>query len=417
MALTIGLGRNSPIPLEGDPKKYEGLIVRHGQWTRWMSARKCTCILASNRPDPRCTRCRGLGWRYSFQTDEEDVAVEAQIVDANTIELPYEVEASRVTLIQDGARTVYHLSEAYGRWIRVAETFPDNRGMVYVSVLKNRSATMEGPIGVYLGHGLIQIDSFEYQNPWAKVPIDIISVHRVTSLTGIPFNVLDFAVDKIMLDPEQIYFADDIDGGESGTLFTQEVDGGEAETEFDEEIDGGRALMEPSIGERMFVSLTYMPPYRIAIINQAISEMDQRSLQEVGGDAMALFPYSYKVSEQDVITSWASSQVRKRILRKAVGDVDVLPDLFVSKILHLEDANREYLEGTHFVVWDRNTIRWIVATASRPAEGANFSIEYAANATYRVVRQFPNIRASEDKRFPQRVGVKLEAGITGSDQV
>lgn len=412
MPLTIGLGRNSPIPLEGDPKKYEGLIVRHGQWTRWMSARKCTCILASNRPDPRCTRCRGLGWRYSFQTDEEDVAVEAQIVDANTIELPYEVEASRVTLIQDGARTVYHLAEAYGRWIRVAETFPDNRGMVYVSVLKSRIASMEGPIGIYMGHGLVQIDSFEYQNPWARVPIDIVSVNRVATLTGIPFEVSEFAVDKIMLNRAEVF-----DGGESGTVYENELDGGESDAEFDAIVDGGRSVIEPNIGERLFVSLTYMPPYRIAIINQAISEMDQRSLQEVGGDAMALFPYSYKVSEQDVITSWASSQVRKRILRKAAGDVDVLPDLFVSGILHLEDANREYLEGTHFVVWDRNTIRWIVAAASRPAEGANFSIEYAANATYRVVRQFPNIRASEDKRFPQRVGVKLEAGITGSDQV
>ena len=157
MPFTIGLGRNSPIPLEGDPKKYEGLIVRHGQWVRWSSARKCACILANNRPDPRCTKCKGIGWRYSFQTDEEDMAVEAQIVDANTIELPYEVDASRVLLIQDGAGTVYHLAGAFGRWLRVVESFGTGRGLVYVSMSKPRAKVLEGMYGRYLGLDIVQI--------------------------------------------------------------------------------------------------------------------------------------------------------------------------------------------------------------------------------------------------------------------
>lgn len=378
MPFTIGLGRNSPIPLEGDPKKYEGLIVRHGQWVRWSSARKCACILANNRPDPRCTKCKGLGWRYSFQADEEDMAVEAQIVDANTIEIPYEVDASRVLLIQDGAGTVYHLAGAFGRWIRVAESFGVGRGLVYVSMTKPRAKAMEGLYGRYLGHDVVQVAPLEYQNPWARVPVDILSVGYVRRVGRAPFVITDFAVDKILIN-----------------------------TAFD----------EPAVGEMVELSVSYMPPYRVAVLNQALSELDQRAVQEVGGDALAVFPYAYKVAEQDTITSWASTQVRKKVLRKATGPVDTLPDLFVSKVLHLEDSSREYVEGTHFIVWDRNSIRWIVDTPKRPTEGANYAIEYQANATYRVMAQFPNIRASEDKRFPQRVGVKLESGITGSDQV
>lgn len=417
MPFTIGLGRNSPIPLEGDPKKYEGLIVRHGQWVRWASARKCSCILANNRPDPRCTKCKGMGWRYSFQSDEEDMAVEAQIVDFNTIELPYEIDTSRVLLIQDGAGTKYTIETAYGRWIKIVGTFPQSRGLIYVSMLKSRVLTITGATGIYLGHALIQVEAPEYQNPWARVPVDILSVISVSNSAGVFFNVTDFAVDKIMLDENQIYFQAIIEGGAPTGAQASTLDGGTPTAPQTTTIEGGWPMMEPAIGEHLTVTFTYMPPYRIAILNQAISEMDQRALQEVGGDALALFPYAYKVAEQDTITSWASTQVRKKVLKKSTGDTDILPDLFVTRVLRLEDINREYSENVDFIVWDRNTIRWINGAGNMPAAGANYSIEYMANATYRVMMQFPNIRSSEDKRFPMRVGVKLESGITGGDQI
>lgn len=376
MPFTIGLGRNSPIPLEGDPKKYEGLIVRHGQWSRWTSARRCACILSNNRPDPRCTLCRGVGWRYSFQDTEEDMAVEAVAVDTNLLEMPYDIDASRLSLIQDGAGTIYHLDSVYGKWVKVQGTPFRGGEMVYVSVANSRAKAVSGMIATYLGHGLVQLSGYEYQNPWAKIPRDILSVAALRAADGQALTVLGFAVDKIEIDTDDV---------------------------------------EPAIGETLYAEITYMPPYRIAILNQNLNEMDQRFLQEVGGDSVALFPFAYKVAEQDTVTIWAGTQVRKKILRKAVGAFDVLPDMFVSSVLRLEDTARTYVEGTHFVIWDRNTIRWLVATNLRPAEGANYSIEYAANLTYRVMQHFPNVRSSEDKRFPSRVAVKLQSGTAGGD--
>ena len=310
MPFTIGLGRNSPIPLEGDPKKYEGLIVRHGQWVRWSSARKCACILANNRPDPRCTKCKGIGWRYSFQADEEDMAVEAQIVDANTIELPYEVDASRVLLIQDGAGTVYHLAGAFGQWLRVVESFGSGRGLVYVSMNKPRAKTLEGLYGRYLGHDIVQIARLEYENPWAQVPIDLLEVSLVRRADGTELIPKEFSVDKVLVHA---------------------------------------TVEEPEVGETLWVSVRYMPPYRIAILNQAMNELEQKAIQELGGDGLAVFPFAYKVSEQDTITSWASSQVRKKVLKKSATDTDILPDLFVSHVLHMENLEREFVENVDFV--------------------------------------------------------------------
>lgn len=378
MPFTIGLGRNSPIPLEGDPKKYEGLIVRHGQWVRWMSSRKCSCVLENNRPNPKCTYCRGVGWRYSFQRDEEDLAIECQIVDHNTVELPVETTQERVALIQDGTGVIYALAGVFGRFLRISGSFADQRGMVYVSILKDRSKTISGYYGTYLGHDIVQIGILEYQNPWAKIPMDLIEVTAVRRSDGTELIPKEFSVDKILVQS---------------------------------------MIEEPAVGESLYVSVRYMPPYRIAILNQAMNEMEQKAIQELGGDSLALFPFAYKVSEQDTITSWASSQVRKKVLKKSIGETDVLPDLFVSKIIRVETLEREYVEGVDFILWDRNTLRWISDESVWPSAGKFFSIEYVANATYRVMQQLPNIRASEDKRFPMRVALKLETGMTGSDQV
>jgi hypothetical protein len=83
----------------------------------------------------------------------------------------------------------------------------------------------------------------------------------------------------------------------------------------------------------------------------------------------------------------------------------------------LFDATKTYIEGVDFVVWDRNNIRWLLDETTRPAEGTNLSVEYLANVTYRVLTQVPNIRSSENKRFPSRVAIKLETGTSGADQV
>lgn len=64
----VGLGRNSPVVLTLGKDNYEALIDRHGQWIRWRSASKCSCVtLPSMQPDIHCKICGGRGYTYSFQ--------------------------------------------------------------------------------------------------------------------------------------------------------------------------------------------------------------------------------------------------------------------------------------------------------------------------------------------------------------
>lgn len=377
MSLTIGLDRKSPVPLESNPRRYEGLIERHGQWVRWSVAKKCTCLLVNNRPDASCDLCRGSGWRYSFQNTEEDIDVSGVALDARTIEMPYVIDKRRIASVRNAQGVRIPISGIFGKWIKTAIDIQP-RSSFLVSVVNPRKKIVPETAAVYIGHGVVKLDEYEYQNPWAKVPYDLTSVTSLRQADGTELTVTAFSVDSVLIDT---------------------------------------SVIEPAVGERLVITAEYMPPFRIAILNQNLSEMDRSFLQDAGGDSMAVFPFSYKVSEYDTITLWVGQQVRKKVIKRSVvDDIDFLPDLFVSQILSLADASVEYVEGTDFVLWDRNTIRWLEGGA-RPDDGKLFSIEYMANATYRVLPQLPNIRSSEDKRFPSRVALKLEAGTTGSDPV
>lgn len=63
-----GLGKNTPVKLSLGKANYEALLSRHGQWIRWKTATKCSCIqYGSMQPDIKCPICKGRGITYSYQ--------------------------------------------------------------------------------------------------------------------------------------------------------------------------------------------------------------------------------------------------------------------------------------------------------------------------------------------------------------
>lgn len=377
MPLSIGLGKNSPIPIETSPDKYEGLIVRHGQWVRWSIAKKCSCLLENNRPDARCSFCHGSGWDYRFQETEEDPQVLCTIVDSETIELPLSYTGATVSSVFLPTGQALKVNGVFGRWIKVSGSVLSTKGSAYACVSVSRIKKVPEDSAVYAGFGVVKLSKYEYQNPWASIPYDLVSLETLTRADGSTLNVLSWSVDKIVIDT---------------------------------------TVNEPLIGEPLRINASYMPPFRMAVLNQNLSYSDRNALQEIGGDSIVVLPFSYKVGEYDTITAWISTQIRKKIIQRTeLEDVDFLPDLFVSDIMSISTTDGVFTEGVDFVLWDRNSVRWL--TANRPAPGAYYSIEYSANVSYRVIQQMPNIRSSENKRFPSRVAVKLIMGTSGADQV
>jgi hypothetical protein len=91
---------------------------------------------------------------------------------------------------------------------------------------------------------------------------------------------------------------------------------------------------------------------------------------------------------------------------------DVIFEYFVARIDKLETRAGEYREGVDFILVGTNRIHWI--GENKPEIGAVMSISYQYRPTYRVAKNIPQLRTSEDQRIPRKVILKLFAAFQES---
>jgi hypothetical protein len=91
---------------------------------------------------------------------------------------------------------------------------------------------------------------------------------------------------------------------------------------------------------------------------------------------------------------------------------DVIPEFFVAKIDSLETQTGEYREGVDFIIAGTNQIHWL--GENRPEAGAVMAISYQYRPTYRVAKNIPMLRTSEDQHIPRKVVLKLFAAFQES---
>jgi hypothetical protein len=110
----------------------------------------------------------------------------------------------------------------------------------------------------------------------------------------------------------------------------------------------------------------------------------------------------FNVSFGDVITILSGAMPGKILLPHAGDETDdVILEHFVARIDKLETQSGEYREGVDFILAGTNQIHWI--GENRPETGAFMSISYQYRPTYRVAKNIPQLRTSEDQRLPRKV--------------
>ena len=128
-------------------------------------------------------------------------------------------------------------------------------------------------------------------------------------------------------------------------------------------------------------------------------------MQELGGDAVVSFPYSYDVSNDDIITVLSGTYTQKSVMTKKKARYDVIPAYFVGEVVSCAGKSGEYEQGRDFLLAGTNYIKWI--GENRPQDGETYSITYRVFPTYKVVKAIPQIRTSENQRMPKKAVVKL----------
>lgn len=380
-----GLGRNSPVQLTLGKDNYCALIERHGQWIRWRTAAKCSCVkMPSMQPDIHCPICGGEGVIYSFQKDQIVFESVMQMNKSGILEVGEDKRDCELLRVYDFDGNTYENAEKLGNYVYLNAETIKNKGTYFTSVMKKKTVQSvekavctKGDDGFYkvpgLKSGKPNIDGVYY-----TASGDIISIGKITDLDGNEYKAEEFRLDTFLAK----------------------------KTENTEDI-------ESELPEVLTVeNVEYVPPFIFALLNQNLSKADMQAMVDVQGDAVVTYPYECDVANDDVLTVLAGTYTNKEVNARTAFETDTLGVYFVYDIVSctgiVNDEVFEYKQGRDFILVGTNKIKWLEDSAvAYPEVGEGYSITYHVLPTYKVVKQIPQIRTSENQRFPKKAVVKL----------
>lgn len=378
-----GLGKESPIQLTLGKENYEALIERHGQWVRWRVASKCPCVKPSTQqPDIHCKKCGGLGITYGYQ-DKAVISQTVMVKDTSGIlELSEEYKDCPLIKCYDNSGVAYEKATKTDNYLMLnTETLP-NKGVYVTAVMTQKILkTLENTTCKAIGNGYYRVEGLRSSKTsteglYHTVPGDIENIGDVYDDEGNIFNVSEIRQDCIYID---VLETTDKESGESITIVPPDT--------------------------LNVKSVDYLPPFTFVILNQNINKADAQTMQEVNGDAVMSFPYAYDVASDDVITVLSGTYTNKKVVIKKDAEYDVIPDYFVDEVVTCIGLERNYVQGTDFILCGTNYLKWICADC--PEDGEAYTITYKVFPTYKVVKNIPQIRTSENQRMPKKAIIKL----------
>ena len=364
-----GLGKNSPVIISLGRENYEALIERHGQYVRWRCARLCPCTAkGTNYQDLHCKKCGGTGFLYGYQRAYTGT-LRLQAING-FVELPEENAQCTVEKIYNYAGVSLAFLQS-GRYLELIDPpVPLTRGELLDVVFTDSLVATKAEAkltricnGVYRVNGL-QVTPSTIQGVYYTPFCDVVKIGAVKDADGADISVISYRKDCVTV-------ADTID---VPVLYAEHIE--------------------------------YIKPVKFIILSQNVSKATLELLNKHQGDAVCTFPYYYDVSEGDVITVLSGTVTQKQTLIKSNDSAeDVLLEYFVEDIISLESLDTVYQKGVDFILTETNRIRWI--GSNRPVKGTHLSVTFTYHPTYRVVKNVPSLRTSEDQRIPRKVIVQL----------
>lgn len=387
-----GLGRNSPVVLTLGKDNYCALIERHGQWTRWRTASKCSCVNSSSmQPDIRCKICSGRGIIYSYQEDQIVFEVVKYSNNNGILEVSERLENCNLVEVYNN-KGIRQNARKLGKYIYLNENIERNTYYTVICRLPNYKI-LDKAIAINKSNGYFYLDELvnvkgNIDGLYQSALSDIVEIGKITDSNGNEYKATEYRLNSFRIEP----LIEEVENEETGEIEVKEI-----------------PIAEPIIVE----NVKYIPPFIFAILNQNLNESDVNAIAEYQGDAICLFPYECDVSEDDVLTVLIGSITKKEVIVRSAIETDTLGDFFVSDIVECTGIinNERYLyqEGIDYILTETNKIKWLENANAYPEEGEAFSVTYHVLPTYKVVKNIPQLRTSENQRFPKKVVVKLHS--------
>ena len=383
----FGLTRNSPVKLSLGKDNYEALIERHGQWIRWRISSKCSCVKGiTMQPDIHCPFCAGRGYTYTYLKDLISYSIVMLFNKDGILELENTLQTKRAELIEvyDQKGNKYPSATKNCNYICLNTDKLPTKGTYFTVILRKKIAQVlhsaladKNDMGYYTIPELLNSKT-NVEGLYQTAPSDIINIGKITDGAGIEYKATEYRLNQFRIEPAK-------------------------DSETGEEIP----ITEPVLVK----NVEYVPPFIFVLLSQNLSKGDAKAVEESNGDAVCSFPYECDISNDDILTVLAGSYTQKDVICRSKLVTDTIGADFVYDIVSvrgiIDDEEIEYKQGTDYILVGTNKIKWLENADNAPDVGEAYSITYHIMPTYRVVKQIPQIRTSENQRLPKKVVVKL----------
>ena len=382
-----GLGKNSPVQLSLGKSNYEALIDRHGQWLRWRISTKCSCVKGiTMQPNIHCPFCAGRGYTYTYLKNMISYSIVMLFNKDGILELDDTIQIKQAELVDiyDEKGRKYPTAIKNCNYIYLNTTDLPEKGMYFTVVLRKKTTQIlssamanKNDMGYYTVPELLNYRT-NIEGLYQTAPSDIINIGKITDAAGIEYKAKEYRLNQFRIEPT-------------------------VDSDSKEEIP----ITEPVTVE----NVEYIPPFIFVLLSQNLSKGDAKAVEESNGDAVCSFPYECDVSNDDILTVLAGSYTQKDVICRSQLITDTIGADFVYDIVSvkgiIDGEEVEYKQGTDFILVGTNKIKWLENGENIPEVGEAYSITYHIMPTYRVVKQIPQIRTSENQRLPKKVVVKL----------
>ena len=340
------------------------------------------------QPDIHCPYCAGRGFTYTHLKNQIIYKTLLLFNSDGILELEDTLQMKQAELLElyDQKGNRYTQAKKLCNYIYLnSETVPV-KGTYFTAVMRKKivetlaSATAEkNNMGYYTIPGLTNSRT-NIEGIYYEAPSDIVSIGKITDAAGIEYKATEFRLNQFRIEPT-------------------------VDKDTDEEIP----ITEPVTCE----NIENIPPFIFVLLSQNLSNADERAVAEANGDAVCTFPYECDVADGDILTVLAGSYTQKDVIVRSNYKTDTIGADFVYDIVAvkaiIDGEEVEYKQGIDFILVGTNKIKWLEDGENEPEIGEAFSITYHIMPTYRVVKQIPQVRTSENQRFPKKVVVKLFA--------
>jgi len=356
-------------------ESYDRQITKHGQWVRWLRSQPCFCILNTGQPDPGCDKCVGRGRLFSHQ-ERAAVKSENSAHDLSEV-LPTNTPVTSVQAVRRGVNGTdeYAVTGFTDTKVTIAAT-------AALPELPRPHQTLEVDYTYSMVQELTQAPTYR-GNGVFDVVLPPVRTRNQEPVTG------------------EVVSVSNLENTTKGVTYAVSATArSEIHAEF---VDPGD---EPAAGDALTATFKYANPVLALLLGVQERLRSEDPSLAIGGEAVITVPYNLAIGSGDLITQLAGFQRGTAVQEPTHGsDVDEIASAFeVHSVLRVVDAVRDYEEGTDFVLWGRNGIKWVQG-GSRP--GGYYSIMYNYHPTFSALPGRPMVRAGENLRLPRRVGLTV----------